>query len=608
MPATDVLSPPAAASPAEDAATGRARAPKRIWGVALFAVLSVFYFAVGTVLVLRYNLFDPDAPSRVANAGYALYSRQPHLSAIGFVWNPLPSLVQIPVLQLSGWWPALKTHGLAAVVQSALFMAGAAVMVRRIALDREVGTWWRRLAVAAFALQPMIIVYGASGMSEAAQAFFLLWCVRHLMRWLGNNWVGDLAWAGIALGLGYLARYEVIPAAFGAALLVAAATFRRSAAPLRDRINSALLAVLIVGFPLVSVFLIWALTGWVVTGELFATLTSQYGNESQVSAAMERGGPAALAASDDWVVIAARVLGMQPFVLVAVALAVALALLRRNIAALAPALVFGGVLAFAAAGQYSSTTFGWFRFYLLAIPLVICVALALWTPAATAAPERRRSKDITARIGAALISLSLVVGIPVTLFAMSDSRIGNQQLQFGFQSLLDPTAHPPEEQWYRRLMVNDRTLAAYFDNRHLPPGSVLMDSFNTWGVWLASDNPKQFVITSDYDFTAVMNRPWDFGIRYIVASNPAISDADALNVRYPQLWDNGAGLGRLVLSVYGATGDERFRVYRFTGKPPVPEEEGPAASRVLEGGVPGPVGTVPGSGAGRDLGRGTPGG
>lgn len=583
--------------------TGPHQAPKRFWGITLFTLLSLFYFGVGAVLVLRYNMFDPDAPSRVANAGYALFSRQPHLSAIGFVWNPLPSLVQIPVLQFSGWWPELKTHGLAAVVQSALFMAGAAVMVRRIALDRGVGTMWRRLSVGVFALQPMIIVYGASGMSEAAQAFFLLWCVRHLLRWLHNNWVGDLAWAGIALGMGYLARYEVIPAACGAAALVGVVTFLRS--DRGTKFNSTLLAVLIVGFPLMSVFLIWALTGWVVTGELFATLTSQYGNGNQVAEAMERGGPAALAASDDWVVIAARLLGMQPFVLIAGALAITLALLRKNIAALAPTVVFGAVLAFAAASQYSSTTFGWFRFYLLAIPLVICVALALWAPADADRPTRRRAGDTTSRIGAALLTLSLVVGIPVTVLAMSDSRIGNQQLQFGFKSLIDPVTYPPEEQWYRRLMVNDRTLARYFDDRDLPPGSVLMDSFNTWGVWLASDNPKQFVITSDYDFTAVTNRPWDFGVRYIVASNPRVSDADALNVRYPTLWDDGAGLGKLVLKVYGATGDERFRVYRFTGRPPSDEDPISPASAAA---VPDPAGTGPGNDADRGPARGTPGG
>lgn len=554
-------------APATSDVADEPRSSRRGGAVALFVGLSALYFTIGTVLVLRYNMFDPDATSRVANAGYVVFSRQPHLSAIGFVWNPLPSMVEIPVLQLSRWWPELKTHGLASVVQSALFMAGAALMVRRIALDRIVGAAWRWLAVACFALQPMIVVYGASGMSEAAETFFLLWCIRHLMQWIRHDRVGDLAWAGIALGLGYLARYEVVPAAVGAAALVAVIAFRRARSS--GRIDSAILSVVIVMFPLTCAFTIWAVTGWVVSGELLATLSSQYGNGSQVAGAAERGGPLGQAASDDWVVIGARLLGMQPFLGVAVAGAIVVAALRRNVAVLVPIATMGPVLAFAAWSQYSSTTFGWFRFYLLAIPLVVCVALACWTRHDDE-PARWRAGDLVSRFGAALLAASLLIGIPVTVRAMSDERIGNQQLQFGLKSLADPQRYPPTEQWFRRLMVNDRSLADYFDRRHLPEGSVLMDTFNTWGIWLSSNNPKQFVITSDYDFNPVMNRPWDFGVRYVVSSNPVISDADALNVRYPSLWNDGAGLGTLVHSVYGATGDERFRVYRITGRPTAP--------------------------------------
>ncbi|MBO0681400.1 glycosyltransferase family 39 protein [Mycolicibacterium sp. S2-37] len=539
--------------------------PRRGWGLALFASLSALYFAVGAVLVLRYNMFDPDAPSRVANAGYVVMSRQPHLSAIGFVWNPLPSLVEIPLLQFARWIPEFKTHGLAGVVQSALFMAGAAVQVRRITLDRAVPAGWRRLAVACFALHPMIVIYGASGMSEAAETLCLVWCARHLLRWLSRRRVGDLAWAGVALGLGYLTRYEVVPAACGVALLVVIASHGQRWR--HGRFATSLLNAMIVLFPIGTAFVTWSLTSWIVTGELFATLSSQYGNESQVAAAAAKGGPLVEAASSDWVVIAARLLGMNPFVGVAVGGAIAYSVVSRRLDLLVPVATFGPVLAFAVWGQYTSTTFGWFRFYLLAVPLVVCLALVCWP---TAPPPRRLSPadNILRRAGAGLLCASLLVGFPVTAYAMSDQRIGNQQLQFGLRSLLDPHTYPPAEQWYRRLMISDRAVADYLDRQELPDGSVLMDTFNTWGIWLASDDPKQFIITSDYDFTVAVNRPWESGVQYIIATNPAFTDADALNMRYPSLWQDGAGLGKLVFSVFGATGDERFRIYRTVEPPP----------------------------------------
>ena len=126
-----------------DDAADHAPNPRRGASLWLFAILFVGYTVVGCVLILRYNIVEGDGISRVANAGYALWSKDPHLSAMGFVWGPLPSLVELPVLQFSAWWPELRTRGLAGVVQSAAFTAGCAVLIRLRAVDRSVGAGWR---------------------------------------------------------------------------------------------------------------------------------------------------------------------------------------------------------------------------------------------------------------------------------------------------------------------------------------------------------------------------------------------------------------------------------------------------------------------------------
>ncbi len=554
---TSTVSAPAADG---DRLDGPPPVRSRWWGVALFVFFTAVYGGVGTLLTLRYGLIDADGISRVANSGYVLMSRDPHLSAIGFVWNPLPSLVEIPLLQFSHWWPELRTQGLAAVIQSALFMAGAALMVRRIALDRGLGAGWRWLAIACFALNPVIVIYGGSGMSEAAETFTTLWCVRYLLLWLESKRVGDLAWAGVALGVGYLARYEVAVTACGVAVLVAVVEFLRTHR--ESRVSSAILSVIIALFPFGVAFVVWAVTGWIVNDTLFATLTSKYGNGSQIAESISRSVVLAQAGDESWSLIAARLLAMQPFVGIAVVLAVVTAMFRKTFDTLVPVAVFGPVLAFAAWGQHTSTTFGWFRFYLLAIPLVVCVAMACWAPIGQIAPTRWRAGSPEAKAGAVLLCASLLIGIPVTAKSMLNQDIGNQQLQFGLKSLLDPENNRPEDQWYRRMLNNERLLAGYLDNKHLPDGSVLMDTFHGWGIWLASDDPKQFVVTSDYDFRAALNRPWDFGIQYIVDSNPAHSAANAVNLRYPSFWYDGAGIATMVYSGRGDTGDERWRVFK----------------------------------------------
>lgn len=519
----------------------------------LFAVLLVFYTVVGSVLILRYNIIEGDGISRVANAGFALWSKDPHLSAMGFVWGPLPSLVEMPVLQLSLWWPELRTHGVAGVVQSAAFTAGCAVMILLIARDRSVGTGWQWVAVACFALNPMIVIYGSSGMSESAMLFCMLWAVRYLLRWFVSPRVFDLAAVGLALAVGYFIRYETLIAAAGVALLVAVTTFRRT--PAGERLATTALSALVVLFPIGVGFAVFAAAGWIMTAEAFAIISSEYGNANQVQVSMERGFSNAVT---DGPLLVHRLFSIQPFIGIAVIIAIGRAASARRIDPLVPIGAFAPVLAFAAWGQYTGATFGWYRYFIAAIPMVIVIALVLWTTGGR-------------RLGAGLLAGSLLIGIPVTGKSIMDPdiNIGATAL-IGVASLVDPGRYPPEDQVDRRVGIVDRLVARYLDAKELPRGTVLLDTFQTWWLWLASDNLKQFVITSDYDFAAALNRPWESGVRYIVLTNPETNVAmDAITRRYPTFWDDGAGLGDLVFAAPGPDGRERYRVYRLFEPPDV---------------------------------------
>jgi hypothetical protein len=59
-----------------------------------------------------------------------------------------------------------------------------------------------------------------------------------------------------------------------------------------------------------------------------------------------------------------------------------------------------------------------------------------------------------------------------------------------------------------------------------------------------------------------LNRPWELGVKYIVVTQSGNASIDAINQRYPTLWDDGAGIGKLVHSSQGAFGKEDFRIYR----------------------------------------------
>jgi hypothetical protein len=51
---------------------------------------------------------------------------------------------------------------------------------------------------------------------------------------------------------------------------------------------------------------------------------------------------------------------------------------------------------------------------------------------------------------------------------------------------------------------------------HLPPASVLADTGSAFAVIAASDNPRQFLVTSDDGFAAALADPPSHGIRYLL--------------------------------------------------------------------------------------------
>ncbi len=71
------------------------------------------YLAVGYWLQVRNGFILGDALSRVSAAQSVLFSRDPHLAAIGFIFTPLTAMVQIPAVLLSPLWPDLTERAFA---------------------------------------------------------------------------------------------------------------------------------------------------------------------------------------------------------------------------------------------------------------------------------------------------------------------------------------------------------------------------------------------------------------------------------------------------------------------------------------------------------------
>ena len=539
----------------------------------IFVVAFLAYLAVGLYLAMGAHFFIGDSLSRVQSAQSVLFSRDPHVSAIGFIFTPLTALVQLPLAALTPWWHPMTTEAVSAAIMSAAFMAGSVMQVAGIARDRALPAGLATGVIACYALNPMIVFYAANGMSEAPYLFFLAWASRRLIRWVDSDDVHDLVTAGVALGFAYLTRYDGAAAAAAAGLMVGVVTWRR-----RDRANRTsrvILDVAIVGAPSVLAFLGWAITSWLITGNAFAQFTSEYGNSAIIAASGGSGsstiGEALLFSMTELAILAP----LLPLLFVAVLI---VRHHRKRIYPLAaPVAVIGAVLAFQILTYARGSTFGFLRFYMTVILLAAVVAL-LAVPARAIVPTRRLGPraalpeiDRRPRRSTAVLAVSAVVVMAVsigsTAVGMSSPHYAPQE--FALRSIVDPQPDSVDQrhldaQRVVRSFSTERALAQWLDAQQLPEGSVICDTVYGFAVVAQSTRPKQFVIPSDQDFTEILNNPADHGVQYMLAvPRSGRGESDALNIRFPTIYENGAQISVLVLEAPNDGSDlPDWRIYR----------------------------------------------
>ncbi|MCW2494671.1 hypothetical protein [Jatrophihabitans sp.] len=528
----------------------------------MFGVSFIAYVTVGAVLAVRYGYIVGDALSRTADASFATNSQDPHLSAIGFVFGPLPTVAQIPVQLFANWWPDITRYGISGIVVSSAFMAGFLVQLALTIRDRGASRLWSFGIAAIVGLLPMIVLYGANGMSEAPFLFFTMWAVRRLIRWQRTDDVHDLTAAGLAVGLCYLVRYEaLVIGVMGVVVIV-----------LRHRVrgwklNKATMDSSILLMPLAITFAFWTGASWLITGDAFAQFSSVYGNSAVL--AQSRSGSSSVAVSFPII----ETLVLSPLLPLIAIVSFGLAIRRRDIDLLPVLLIFGAVLGFEAVSVIRGSTFPFLRYYVLAIPAT-ALLLAFLRPGRGGLEARRAGPEaLPPRTGALpggvsriLTSLAVVVGliapVPVTLRLMDSATRAPQE--YYLKAIFDRRGASDGALSVLRTFGTERGFAAYLDRLDLPDSSVLVDTSSGFAIVAASLRRKQFVITSDHNFVRDLNDPSEYGIQYILAvPDTGRGTADAINRRYPTMYDTGADVAHLAFVVPQTAANQLpWRLYR----------------------------------------------
>lgn len=547
-----------------------APADRRLKALA-FAIPAVSYLGVGYWLEVRNGFILGDALARVSAAQSVLFSREPHLAAIGFIFTPLTAMVQVPIIALTPIWPALAERAFAATVMSALFMAGAVLQILSMGADRGLPRWYTVTIAALFAVHPMIVFYGANGMSEAPFVFFMVWAVRRLIMWMVDDDVHHLiAAGGIAMGLAYLTRYDALACLAAAGILVATTTFLRARRP--PRIRRAVLDLIIIGGPGLAAFAGWAAASWLITGEGFAQFTSEYGNK----AILEQSGAVGPSLPGGLSFAATCILLLAPALIPLAGWAGFIRWFRPGWGMLVPPLaVYGAALVFQSVTYALGGTFPFLRFYIIAVPFAATCAL-LAVPDGEFVPAIRPGRNALAppggpttryRGGYAAGAAAMAVCVLVAGWGMGRPRYAPQE--YALEAIVHPQPDSTDavteaEQRIARTFATERRISRYLDDLDLPDSSVVVDTVYGFAVVAASRKPKMFVLPSDPDFVRILNDPSARGVRYLLAVPPAgRGRSDTLNKRYPTLYDNGADVATLELEIPNdGDGQPDWRLYR----------------------------------------------
>ncbi len=440
---------------------------------------------------------------------------------MGFVWQPLPSLLQVPLIAV------LRPFGLlllAGPLVTAVFGAVSALYVYKVArlvlADQN-----QKISVTItilFATNPMIFLYSAIGTSEIIFIASILATTYYLLKWRIYDLQQHLLAASFCITLSFWSRYESLPAFFGFVILIAAHYISK-----KISFKEFASTVLQFSVPFIYTVGFWILINWLIMGNPFYFMNSPYSNAAFTTNFQGIQKSATTIFVESFQYMVERVLFLAPLLLIipleAAVVIPSLKTLKEKVShymllgyLTVPTLL---ILIFHTYQLYKGESFGWLRFYMYSILTGIFFAVYLMS---------KKQKLITP-----VVFSFIILGNLATVIAMNDPNLGKEEYSF-MQKLRNPAAVLD----YSRSYADQKKLAQIANRL---PGSVLIDTDKGFAVPLFADQPQKFVITSDEDYVEIVKN-YPQHVDWIIVPEPASDDRgqNKIYTLYPNIWEGDA--------------------------------------------------------------------
>ena len=521
----------------ETAQRGGSWLPQFDWEILSLGLMALTFNAFMIyVVVFRLNLFLTDAMARTRSAWQVFFSYEPKLAYIGFIWAPLPTILQLPLVLI----PWLRYKGLSSNVVTALCGAGAAMVLMLLLRRVQMPNVLRWLFVLVFIFNPVIAFYSSNGMSEMVLILCVLFVSYFYLRWheTRGNWV-YLTGCSIAASFAFLARYD---AAFFVAILTFAVALQSfvwySETPYVTESS-----ILMFGAPIAYVVFLWILSNWVIMGDPLFFARSTYSNAGQIGYQLTllpwllpiKGNlEASLQAGliQTWNLF-------PPFIVLSIVMA-AIIVWKRSLLWLSLLGVAWSLTLFSIMNLYAGQSALFLRYFITCIPMTFVLAIGIL-------------QSITRWRG--LVSMLLIILFAVSaissLEAMRNATEWGQWNDVFVQALLEDK---PAKAWAEEQELVDYILKN-------TKGRILVDDFQGYRIIFFTGQPERFITPGDSVFPLFLREPYG-NVNYILTSRFALEGTlNQVNIALPNLYPEGGSWVQLEKEIWV------WKLYRVIGSP-----------------------------------------
>lgn len=462
--------------------------PRRWWESALvFLFFTIAYSWFGYWVVVDMHVVGFEALDRLNRSLMVWHNDPAKLSAIGFDYPPLATLLITPLAIFRGFVTSMAAVPVASAIFAAITMVAFNTMMRRALVAGPL----RYALLLALGANPLVLLYATTGTRHFVWIAFLITALGSLFAWYVTADVRFIMLAGIAYSVAALAGYSSLTYFVLSAIMIGAILARLGA-------DGTEVEGTVVGFsaPTVYVVALWTVFNLILLLDPFAWITRS-------SDAASSGGLEMFSAVDLLRSTGELVLYGAPIAIIVLPALIFSGLARGNPFALWLGVLLGASIltpALAVALRLTDSP----MLMRNAVPiLLIAIVGAIWLA---------RSAEEGSTLVAALVIVGLLISIPWTLEQMKTYRYQNLEAPFAAAITTGESQEGAETLSGDKVgIVSEQAMAEYIRNNVKRDNSILTDNAQTYAVMMLTGHPERF-----FDRVDKSDGPWK-----VAARNPA---------------------------------------------------------------------------------------